>query len=222
VPNIATDAAPFIAAWTVAVVTLLMVWRLRRKDRWPRRRMGRFRPFLRKSAEDQRSELLDRQLEAVMREHVTFSKSRVMGGGEYGLFRAVLTVTRQPLPTGSYPFYVFPQVSLGQIIRTQANLDWHADQAHRAINSKRCDFLIADRNGDPIAVLEYQGLGHNIGGTAVRRDEIKRIALERAGVRYVEIKHDATPAEMQQTVRDLLTPNVVTGQPTAAFSRARA
>jgi hypothetical protein len=153
---------------------------------------------------------------------VTFSKSRVMGGGEYGLFRAALSVTRQPMPSGSYPFYVFPQVSLGQIIRAHANSDWHADQAHRAINSKRCDLLIADRSGNPIAVLEYQGTGHNIGGTAARRDEIKRIALERAGVRYVEIKYDATPAEMQQMVRDLLTLHVVTAQPAATFSRVRA
>jgi hypothetical protein len=59
-----------------------------------------------------------------------------MNGGEYELFRAALNVTRQSIPSGSYPFYVFPQVSLGQIIRTHALLDWHADQAHRAINSK--------------------------------------------------------------------------------------
>jgi hypothetical protein len=105
-----------------------------------------------------------------MRSHVTFSKTKVMIGGEYGLFRAALNVTRQSMPSGPYPFYVFPQVSLGQIIRTHASLDWHADQAHRAINSKRCDLLIANRNGNPIAVLEYQGAGHNIGGTAARRD----------------------------------------------------
>jgi hypothetical protein len=61
----------------------------------------------------QRSELLDRQLEAVMRDRVAFSKSRVMGGGEYGLFRAALSVTQQPLPSGNYPFYVFPQGKRG-------------------------------------------------------------------------------------------------------------
>jgi hypothetical protein len=103
-----------------------------------------------------------------------------MNGGEYQLFRAAMGVTCQPPPSGAFPFYVFPQVSLGQIIGTEGARDWEADQAHRAINSKRCDLLIADRNGNPIAVLEYQGAGHDIGGTAKRRDEIKRIALERA------------------------------------------
>ena len=130
-----------------------------------------------------------------------------------------MSVTRQPLPSGNYPFYVFPQVSLGQIIRANANLGWHADQAHRAINSKRCDLLIADRTGNPIAVLEYQGTGHNIGGTAVRRDEIKRIALERAGIRYVEIKYDATPAEMQQAGPRLV--DAPCGERTASHENGR-
>jgi hypothetical protein len=162
-------------------------------------------PAPRKTGEKQQDERLAQQLEAVTRETVTFSASRVMGRGEFELFRTVLGVTRQPLPTGSYPFYVFPQVSLGQIIHTAAPSDWQADQAHRAINSKRCDLLIADRHGNPVAVLEYQGAGHNIGGTADRRDRIKRIALERAGVRYVEIRDGATPAAIQQIIRDLLT-----------------
>jgi hypothetical protein len=121
-----------------------------------------------------------------------------MNRGEYELFRAALGVTGQPMPTGSFPFYVFPQVSLGQIIGTETQ------QAYWAINSKRCDLLGADRQGNPVAVLEYQGSGHNIGGTAQKRDEIKRIALERAGVRFVEIRNGATQAEIQKTIRDLL------------------
>jgi hypothetical protein len=39
----------------------------------------------------------------------------------------------------------------------------------------------------PVTVLEHQGSGHGIGGTAGQRHEIKRIALERAGVRYIEL-----------------------------------
>ena len=79
--------------------------------------------------------------------------------------------------------------------------------AYRAINSKRCDLVIADRYGNPVAVLEYQGSGHNIGGTAGKRDEIKRIALERAGVRFVEIMDGTTPDEIQRTIRELLGPS---------------
>lgn len=204
-----------VAVCAVAVIAgLIARWLYRDNQRLRRENASLARPLYRtihkpeatpprKSAEQQQAEHLDRQFEAVMREQVTFSKSRVMGSrGEYELFRAALTVTGQPLPKG---YYAFPQVSLGQIIRTLAQNEWAADQAHRAINSKRCDLLLADRNGIPIAVLEFQGAGHDIGGTARKRDTIKRIALERAGVRYVEITEGTTQAEMQQTIRDLLT-----------------
>jgi Protein of unknown function (DUF2726) len=155
-------------------------------------------PTVRVSNEEQQDEYLERQLEAVTRETVKFSVSRVMRRGEFDLFRAALGVTGQPFPSGTYPFYVFPQVSLGEIIHTAA------DDAHSAINSKRCDLLIADRGGYPVAVLEYQGGGHNTGGTAERRDRIKRIALEKAGVRYVEIKDGTSQAEIQTAIRELL------------------
>jgi hypothetical protein len=159
-----------------------------------------------KTPEQQRAEHLDRQLEAVIRERVTFCRRKVMNGGEFELFRAAMGVTCQPYPSGWFPFYVFPQVSLGQIIGTEGVRDWASDQAHRAINSKRCDLLIADRQGTPIAVLEYQGAGHNMDGTATRRDEIKRIALKKAGVRFIEIANGTANSEIQRTIRELLAP----------------
>lgn len=107
------------------------------------------------------------------------------------------------VPDRQLSYFVFPQVSLGQIIGTGDARDWQAETAYRAINSKRCDLLIADRYGTPVAVLEYQGSGHNLGGTAGKRDEIERIALERAGVRFVEIMAETKPAEIQRTIREL-------------------
>ena len=60
-----------------------------------------------KSPEQQRAEHYDRQLEAVIREPVTFTKRRVMNRGEYGLFLAAMSVTRQPMPTGHSRFLCF-------------------------------------------------------------------------------------------------------------------
>lgn len=193
------------------VVLLLLLDRMRlRENRQLNRQLASLSgpttptpPTLRESIEEQQDEYLEqddyleRHLDAV--KTVKFSVSRVMTRGEFALFRAALGVTGQPLPCGTYPFYVFPQVSLGEILHTAA------DDAYKAINSKRCDLLIADRDGYPIAVLEYQGGGHNIGGTAERRDRIKRIALESAGVRYVEIKDGMTQADIQSAIRELLT-----------------
>jgi Protein of unknown function (DUF2726) len=116
------------------------------------------------------------QLTAVTEQQITYRKSRVMGRGEFDLFRSAMSVTGQPLPRGEYPFYVFPQVALGQILRTEPASGAAADAAYRAINSKRCDLLLADRSGLPVAVLEFQGSGHYVGDTAQQRDEIKRRA----------------------------------------------
>ena len=108
---------------------------------------------------------------------------------------------------------MLPQVSLGQIIGTERAGEPESEAAYRAINSKRCDLLLADRSGNPVAVLEFQGSGHDIGGTAKRRDEIKRIALERAGVRFIEIADGTTPDAIQRTIRELLTCQPDTANP---------
>lgn len=150
----------------VAVIVAWIAWTLYKQNRQLRRRMssGGFAttfhvpparplpwtipaPAAPKSAAQERAEHLDRQFEAVIREHVTFTKRRIMNRGEYELFRSAMGVTRQPFPTGSFPYFVFPQVSLGQIIGTGEARDWQAETAYRAINSKRCDLLIADRYG---------------------------------------------------------------------------
>jgi hypothetical protein len=52
---------------------------------------------------------------------------------------------------------------------------------------------------------KYQGSGHFIDRTAGQRDDVKREALERAGVRYVEIPDGTTPDEMQRIIRHRLT-----------------
>jgi len=142
----------------------------------------------------------------VLRDEVKFHKRRVMGGGELGVFYAAMTVTRQPQPEGRYPFYVFPQVNLGQILGAkteQVRLKWQADKAHQAINSKRCDLLITDKRGWPVAVIEYQGEGHDLDGTANRRDQIKRLAVEGAGICFVEIEAGTSVAEMRRTVQNV-------------------
>ena len=210
-----------VAACIVAIIAGWLAWTLYQQNQQLNRRLG-YRakawpaappPAPPKTPEQERAEHLDRQLEAVIRQQVSFYRRRVMNRGEYDLFRAAMGVTGQQLPGGAFPFYVFPQVSLGQIIGTQDPGKPESEAAYRAINSKRCDLLLADRSGNPVAVLEFQGSGHDIGGTAKRRDEIKRIALERAGVRFIEIADGTTPFEIQRTVRELLARQPDTAHP---------
>ena len=86
---------------------------------------------------------------------------------------------------------VWPQVSLGEVVGTEGRTE--ADkEAYRWINSKRADFLVVDGKGWPLAVIEYQGRGHDR-GNAAERDAVKRTVLPRAGLRYIEV-----PAEMSK------------------------
>lgn len=144
------------------------------------------------------------QLSAVTQPQITYRKTRIMGRGEFDLFNSAMSVTGQTMPSGDYPFHVFPQVALGQILRTDPASGAAADAAYRAINSKRCDLVLTDRSGLPFAVLEFQGSGHYVGGTARQRDDIKRRALERAGIHYVEIHEGDTPEQMQRIIRKVL------------------
>lgn len=88
---------------------------------------------------------------------------------------------------------VMAQVCLGEIL---ASPD---EAAYRAINSKRVDLLIVARNCEPLAAIEYQGGGHHQ-GTAAARDAIKKEALRRAGIDYIEIKAGDGTADLNWAI----------------------
>jgi hypothetical protein len=88
------------------------------------------------------------------------------------------------------------QVSLGEILAS-ADKD-----AYFAVNSKRVDLLIIDADCQPLHVVEFQGTGHHQ-GTAAARDAVKKEALRRAGIGYVEVVSGDTPAELRAMVRKL-------------------
>jgi hypothetical protein len=69
------------------------------------------------------------------------------------------------------------------------------EAAFRAVNSKRVDILIVSERRQPIAAIEYQGEGH-YQGEAPARDAVKREALRKAGVRFIEITHEHGPKDV--------------------------
>ena len=76
-------------------------------------------------------------------------------------------------------------------------------EAFHSINSKRVDILIVDPDSWPILAVEYQGSGH-YQGTAAARDAVKKEALRKAGVRYIEVSESDSAAQIRSRVREQL------------------
>ena len=105
-----------------------------------------------------------------------FEKRRLLSRSE----ALVLYAAENAIKTADLQWRVMAQVSLGEILSSPDA------RAYSAINSKRVDLLLVSRSSDPIAAIEYQGHGH-YQGTAAARDAVKKEALRKAGVRYIEV-----------------------------------
>ena len=127
-----------------------------------------------------------RQLETVMK--ATFEARPLMSRAESSVFYAAERALKRLDIKG----HVMAQVCLGEILRTPE------EAAFRAINTKRVDILLVSAKGLPLAAIEYQGEGH-YQGTAHARDAVKKAALQRAGVAYIEVtpQHSADDIERE-------------------------
>jgi len=132
------------------------------------------------------------QLRAVMR--ASFRARPLLNKPE----RRLLSVLDKAVAEENPGWRVMGQVSLGEILSSE-NKD-----AFWAINAKRVDLLIVDEDCAPVQAIEFQGTGHHIGEEAAARDAIKKEALRRAGIGYVEIVSGDTPADVSRLVRNLV------------------
>lgn len=111
--------------------------------------------------------------------------------------RRLLSVIDQSLKEDCPGWRAMGQVSLGEIL-------WSDDKdAFLAINAKRVDLLIVDENCQPLHAIEFQGTGHHIGNETAARDAVKKEALRRAGIGYVEVVSGDTPGQVREMVRRL-------------------
>ncbi|WP_245446896.1 DUF2726 domain-containing protein [Bradyrhizobium sp. MOS002] len=122
-----------------------------------------------------------------------FKKCRLLSRSEaYVLYAAERAINT----AADLNWRVMAQVSLGEVLACPDA------RAYSAINSKRVDLLVVSRNGDPIAAIEYQGHGH-YQGTAAARDAVKKEALRKAGVLYIEVTPDSGTEEMVRVISRL-------------------
>jgi Protein of unknown function (DUF2726) len=175
-------AAVFVAYLAGAAGPRLLTWRPRRGRARPHK--PAFKPRL-ASPRQSAAQIPDAagQLRIVMT--ATFEPKKLMSKDEARIFYCV----EQTIKASALPWRVMAQVNLGEILKASS------PQAHSTINSKRVDILIITNGGEPVAAVEYQGSGHYL-GTAAARDAVKKEALRRAGIRYIEI----TPSHTSQDI----------------------
>ena len=135
------------------------------------------------------------QLRTVMQ--ARFTAQPLLNKSEARLFRAMDKMVIELAPPG---WQVMAQVSLGEILRTEDKA------AYGCINSKRVDLLIVDADCKPLHAIEYQGGGHFRGAHATAaRDAVKKEALRRAGISYVEVVGgEMSPSELRQVIEKLV------------------
>jgi len=116
------------------------------------------------------------QLRTVMK--ADFKAQPLLNKSEARLFKAM-----DKMVLGMRPdWQVMAQVSLGEILQTPDK------DAYACINAKRVDLLIVDEECRPLHAIEYQGGGHYKGAHhTAARDAVKKEALRRAGIGYVEV-----------------------------------
>ena len=100
---------------------------------------------------------------------------------------------------------VLAEVSLTQIVESTSA------EAISAIAGQQAALVVATGDRTPIAVIEYQPLGQVRNEDAVR-DAVKREALRRAGVAYIEVRASDQPGDLRD---DLLALAVRRGVPSA-------
>jgi hypothetical protein len=130
------------------------------------------------------------QLHAVMA--APFEKQKLLSLTEYRVFRVV-----EEAVAGRRGYRVFAQANLGEILKSSD------DRAYRSINSKRIDILVVDGGGWPVLAVEYHGGGH-YQGVAAARDAVKKEALRKAGVRYLDVFPTESNAQIQSHVLEQL------------------
>ena len=173
----------------------VLLWQLKRgnKPKWQDRR-GKVVPFGPK-ADPIPKKIPDAadQLRTVMK--AEFTAQPLLNKSEARLFKAVDKQVLEARPG----WQVMAQVSLGEILRSPDK------DAYLCINSKRVDLLIVDEECRPLHAIEYQGGAHFKGAHATAaRDAVKKEALRRAGIGYVEVVAGDTPAELRRVVERLV------------------
>jgi len=95
----------------------------------------------------------------------------------------ILQTAEAAIAEHGLPWRVMGRVRLGDVLASPNA------RAYGAIEAKRVDLLVVDAAGRPIAAIERRG-------AAAADDAVKKAALRRAGVCWIEVGSEHRPAEL--------------------------
>lgn len=130
------------------------------------------------------------QLRCVMESE--FTAQRLLSKRE----QRVLHVAEKAISEIDEDWRVMAQVSLGEVMKSNNK------SAYWTVNAKRVDMLIVDAQSTPLAAIEYQGAGHHQKDAAAR-DAVKKEALRRAGIGYIEVLEGDEPDDLKRAIHRL-------------------
>lgn len=189
----------------VAIVGVLVILRVRR-FRKSRSRYPRSYPVAGSSgsawARSDASRLGDPTAQQEFIRRVEFAPRRLLNKPEYRILQILEKVVREV--GGGHR--VMAQTSLGEVIKPRSAMGSDEELAFHSINSKRLDFLVIDRTGMPALAVEYQGHGHYQNNRAFQRDAVKREAVRKANIPFLEIPAEYDVAVEANRIRSALEP----------------
>ena len=203
--------------WLIALVLALAIlqsvaFRGRGRRNWRRRGnySTRTEEWPREVPRSDASRLGDPAAQMEFISKVDFEPRRLLNKSEYGILRILENIARE---TGG-GYRIMAQNSMGEIIapKTASGSDEARDLAFRSINSKRLDFLVIDRSGMPVLAVEYQGHGH-YQNRAFMRDAVKREAVRKARIQFLEIPVAFDAAVVENQIRSALSPDAARRPP---------
>jgi hypothetical protein len=121
-----------------------------------------------------------------------FSPKRLMSDNE----SIVLAEVESIIADIGCPWRVLAQVSLSQAVASSSA------EALLAIEGQQIALLIVDPDRTPIAAIEYQPLGQVRSEDALR-NAIKREALRRANIAYIEVRSSDQPGDLRHDITAL-------------------
>lgn len=123
-----------------------------------------------------------------------FSKQKLFNASEFKVYRLLVDEVSKL----ESRYFVMGQTSMREFLNTDSK--FKKGGSFYALSDRRMDFVIIDDDANVVLAIEYQGSGH-YQGNAQERDEVKALALGKAGIPLMIIADDTAEDKIRSELR---------------------